>query len=406
MTKETEKRQEETGLVVDRHRCVGCGICASACPFGGISVQNGTAETNGACTLCGTCVELCPVEALSIRRAEQEAEAGYQDIWVFAELAGGERLAPVVRELMGKGRQLADARGCRLAAVLLGGAGSFRETELISLGADLVYLCRDARLAEPLEQPYAQVLSGMVERFRPEVFLFGATSFGRSLAPRLAARLGTGLTADCTELAMGEDGLLRQTRPAFGGNLMATILCPVRRPQMATVRPGVFAPAVPDAGRSGRVREFPLPELPSRVTIRERTELPPVESIAGASVLVVAGRGIGSRKNLALVQEFARRIGAAWGCSRPLVDAGWCEHAHQVGQTGCSVAPRLLISLGVSGAVQHLAGIRRAETVVAVNTDPQAPIFQVSQYGIQGDCVEILREWLRQLDSAVGSGVL
>ena len=397
MTKGTGKQSEENGLLIDRQRCVGCGICASACPFGGISVQNGTAETNAACTLCGTCVELCPAEALSIRREEQKADDGHRDIWVFAELAGEEQLAPVVRELLGKGRQLADARGCRLAAVLLGGAGSFREAELISLGADLVYLCRDASLADPLEQPYAQVLAGMVEQFRPEVFLFGATSFGRSLAPRLAARLGTGLTADCTELAMGEDGLLRQTRPAFGGNLMATILCPARRPQMATVRPGVFAPAPPDPTRSGRVRAFPLPSLSSGIRVREQVQLPPVESIASAPVLVVAGRGIGSRKNLALVQEFARRMGAAWGCSRPLVDAGWCEHAHQVGQTGCSVAPRLLISLGVSGAVQHLAGIRRAETVVAVNTDPQAPIFQVSQYGIQGDCVEILQEWLRQL---------
>ncbi len=389
------------GLVIDRHACVGCGLCASACPFGAITVQRGTAESNESCTLCGACVDVCPVQALSMKRAGQEASEGFQDLWVFAELTE-DGLAPVVRELLGEGRKLADARGCRLAAVLLGGAGAFREAELICLGADLVYYCRDGQLAEPLEEPYAQVLAVMVERYRPEAFLFGATSFGRSLAPRLAARLRTGLTADCTELSVS-DGLLRQTRPAFGGNLMATILCPSRRPQMATVRPGIFAPAIPDPTRSGRVREFPLPELTSRVQVLERVKLPPVESIAGAPVLVVAGRGIGSRKNLALVQEFAHRIGAAWGCSRPLVDAGWCEHAHQVGQTGCTVAPRLLISLGVSGAIQHLAGISRAKTIVAVNTDPKAPIFQVSRYAVTEDCVEVLREWLRQLPQGEGA---
>lgn len=385
-----------TGLVIDRNACVGCGLCASACPFGAILVQKGTAKQNESCTLCGTCVDVCPMQAITMQRAKQEAADGFQDIWVFAEWTE-EGLAPVVRELMGEGRKLADARGCRLAAVLLGGAGTFWEAELIALGADLVYYCRDGQLAEPLEEPYAQVLSGMVEQYQPEVFLFGATSFGRSLAPRLAVRLQTGLTADCTSLAVS-DGLLRQTRPAFGGNLMATILCPSGRPQMATVRPGLFPPAVSDPTRSGRVREVPLPEITSRVQVLERVKLPPVDSIAGAPVLVVAGRGIGSRKNLTLVQEFAHRIGAAWGCSRPLVDAGWCEHSHQVGQTGCTVAPRLLISLGVSGAIQHLAGISRAETIVAVNTDPQAPIFQVSRYGVAEDCVEVLREWLRQLE--------
>lgn len=386
-----------TGLRIDRNQCVGCGICAKTCAFGALEIKEKKAEANDNCALCGMCVDVCPFQAISIEKEEQQADRTYRDVWVFAELTG-DRLAPVVRELLGAGRRLADQKGCRLAAALIGGGNAFREAELISLGADVVYFCRDEKLADKREEPYTAVLKQMVERYRPEIFLFGATAFGRSLAPRLAARLQTGLTADCTGLSVEEEnGLLRQTRPAFGGNLMATILCPARRPQMATVRPGVMPPAQADTGRSGIVREVPLPEFPERIKVIKRVPLPPAKSIADAEILVVAGRGIGSRKNLSLVTEFASLIGAEYGCSRPLVDGGWCEYPHQVGQTGCSVAPKLLISLGVSGAIQHLAGISRAETIVAVNTDPHAPIFSVSRYAVVGDCVEILKEWIRML---------
>lgn len=391
-----------TGLRIDRNQCRGCGICVKTCAFGALEIREKKAEANEGCTLCGMCVDVCPFQALSIEREAGQADSTSRDVWVFAEIIG-DGLASVVRELLGAGRKLADARGCRLAAALIGGANAFREAELISLGADVVYYCRDASLAEKQEEAYTAVLEQMVKLCHPEILLFGATGFGRSLAPRLAARLRTGLTADCTGLSIDkETGLVRQTRPAFGGNLMATILCPVQRPQMATVRPGVLPPAKTDSSRSGIVREIPLPECTGRVQLLKREPLPPVKSIADAEILVVAGRGIGSRKNLALVQEFTSLIGAEYGCSRPLVDGGWCEYPHQVGQTGCSVAPKLLISLGVSGAIQHLAGISRAETIVAVNTDPHAPIFTVSRCAVVGDCVELLKEWIRVLREQPG----
>lgn len=268
-------------------------------------------------------------------------------------------------------------------------------------GADEVLACRDERLRQNDAEVYARLICDLVAERKPEAILYGATAFGRELAPGVAVRLQTGLTADCTVLSMDtETGLLQQTRPAFGGNLMATIVCPRHRPQMATVRPGIFKAPDFDYGRSGTITQVALAEdvKAQRRNLDSRRGVGTAASIANAERLVVVGRGIGSKKNLPLMRRLAEALGAELGCTRPVVEAGWLEYRHQIGQTGVSVSPRLLVSIGVSGAIQHLAGIGGAECIIAINEDPDAPIFGAAQYKVVGDAVEVVEELLAQLE--------
>lgn len=394
------------GLLIDADKCVGCGRCAKACANNGIRFEGEKrarrAVPTGDCVYCGSCVDACPVGAIRIERGESTGTAGlasYSGIWVFCQTDAAGAVAPVAFELLGRARELAASRGCDVSAVLGegGDAPGGNAAQLIAAGADHVLACKDDRLAQNDAECYARLICDLARERKPEIILYGATNFGRELAPGVAVRLQTGLTADCTVLQMDEEtGLLHQTRPAFGGNLMATIMCPSFRPQMATVRPGVFKAPEPDRGRSGTVEEVALAvDARPRVQILERAVPSDEGSIADAERLVVVGRGIGGKKNLKLVREFAAAIGAEIGCTRPVVEAGWLEYRHQVGQTGVSVAPKLLVSLGVSGAIQHLAGISGAERVVAVNEDPDAPILGAAQYSVVGDCVEFMRAYLR-----------
>lgn len=393
----------ETGLTIDEKACRGCGICVRACASHGIEItgerRERKAHVTDGCIMCGMCVDVCPFGAIELIRATEKAQAptAARDVWVFAQQLDG-RIMPVAFELLGKARELADARDERIVALL--GGNREQAAQLIARGADEVVFCPDARMADPNTDVYARWICNLAKRNAPQILLFGATTFGRELAPAVAARLQTGLTADCTILQIdSETGLLHQTRPAFGGNLMATIMCPDRRPQMATVRAGVLPTPEPDPNRSGTLTEAPLADdnLP-RVRIMERQPAADDDSIADAEVLVVVGRGIGSQKNLPLMERLAGLLGAKLGCSRPLVEAGWCEYRRQVGQTGLSVAPKLLVSIGVSGAIQHLAGIGGAQTVIAINSDESAPVFSVSQYSVVGDCMEIVRAWVDQLE--------
>ena len=398
-----------SGLIIDTDACIGCGRCVRACANGGIVVQgerpNRKARATDACVFCGSCVDACPVGVISIERAEATGAvdvAAYHDFWVFCQTSADDAIEPVAFELLAKARELADERGCNLVAVLGQSASAPAENAqaLIVGGADMVLVCADDRLRENDAEVYARLLCDLAAARKPEVILYGATPFGRELAPSVAVRLRTGLTADCTVLNMdAETGLLQQTRPAFGGNLMATIVCPAHRPQMATVRPGVFKAAAADASRAGTVEQVKLdPAVVSRVKIVEHAVPSAEPSIAEAERLVVLGRGIGSKKALPLMKRFAQLIGAEIGCTRPLVEAGWLEYRHQVGQTGVSVAPKLLISVGVSGAIQHLAGIGGAETVIAINEDKDAPIFGAAQYSVVGDCIEVVSELVKQLE--------
>jgi electron transfer flavoprotein alpha subunit len=332
--------------------------------------------------------------------ADREDRRG--GIWVFAEQSG-DRLHPVAFELLGRSRQLAADRKARLTAVLIGSGIAHQATDLIYAGADAVLLCDDASLSGLPEDGCTTLLSDLVRLHQPEIFLFGATAFGRSVAPRVAARVRTGLTADCTRLDIDPGtGLLLQTRPAFGGNLMATIVTDRHRPQMATVRPGVLPAPPADRARRGSIIPVAPPPATGRVVELARVIQQKEPGIADADVIVSAGRGIGSQKNLSLVRDLAEMLGGQYGVSRPLVDMGWADSRHQIGQTGQAVAPKLLIACGISGAIQHLAGLGGARTIVAINTDPEAPIFTVADYRIVGDCVAILQRLIREYHQVRG----
>ncbi len=402
-------------ISVDKELCSGCGVCPDVCSYGAISLVGDTAQVDlDKCTLCGTCAENCPADAITIEREETGSAAEldqWRGVWVFAEFRNGE-YAPVVFELLGKGRELADALGEELCAVAIG-SGSRDQAEVLgNAGADRVLVADSPELEGFSEDVWARILSRLASEQKPEVILAGATSMGRAFLPQVATMLETGLTADCTQLEIrAEDRALLQTRPAFGGNLLATIVCPNHRPQMATVRPNVFrAPSMDfeDSGNSGRqieIDEIELsPEdLKSGVRVVERkVEDLQGPDLANSQVIVTAGRGIGSEDNLKALEQLANCLEGAVGATRAITDAGWISHHHQIGQTGATVAPKLYLGFGVSGAIQHLVGMQGSEIIVAVNKDPDAPIFDVATYGIVGDVHEILQLLLQRICKGAG----
>ena len=324
-------------------------------------------------------------------------------VWILAEQAAG-LVQRVSFELLARGRDLADRRGVPLTAVLLGPAMPQEELDrLIRAGADEALAVESPALMHFLVEPHAACLRWLVREHRPEILLAAATSTGRTLMPYVAALIGTGLTADCTLLEIEpETGHLLQTRPAIGGNILATIKTALQRPQMATVRPHSCPPAAEVPDRRGTVRRVPAPAdcLASRVS---RVGFLPAESERGvqdADVVVAVGKGIRKADNIGLAAALARRLGAAMGASRDVVDRGWLSYPHQVGLSGKTVSPKLYIALGISGAVQHLAGMQTAETIIAVNKDPDAPIFRVADFGIVGDLFDVVPALIERLGEA------
>ncbi len=389
------------GIRIDLDKCVGCGNCLAACPFGLIEIVDEKARINEGCTLCGACREACAYEAIVLETtAETVATSdGHHGIWVFAEQKNG-RLRSVSYELLSKGRELADTLKTELSAVCFGHNLS-EAGDLIACGADRVYLIDDPTLATQPEDIYTGELASLIREHKPEIVLAGATSLGRSFIPRVAATLKTGLTADCTDLEIDtERRLLLQTRPTFGGNIMATIICQARRPQMATVRPRVFKKNAPDKNRKGQIIKVDF----NKEAVTSRTKLVSfIEDITDkvkledADVIVSGGRGLGKAENFQLIEELAKVLGAAVGSSRPPVDDSWISYPHQVGQTGKTVCPKLYVACGISGAVQHLAGMQTSETIVAINADPGAPIFEVATYGIVGDLFKVVPMLIEKL---------
>jgi electron transfer flavoprotein alpha subunit len=291
-------------------------------------------------------------------------------------------------------------------AALIGHPVSKAARSLIEYGADRVYVVDHPSLEGFTDDLYGECLTRLIQTYHPEIVLAGATSIGRSFIPKVATQVGTGLTADCTDLSIDlEKHLLLQTRPAFGGNIMATIICPQKRPQMATVRAKVMKKGEPEPGRPGEIIsvEWDWKEINPKTRLLEIVEeITEKVRLAEADVIVTGGRGLQEEKNFGLIRELADLLDAAVGASRGAVDAGWISYAHQVGQTGKTVAPKLYIAIGVSGAVQHLVGMQSSDTIVAINSDPHAPIFDVASYGIVGDLFEIVPEMIRQLKSKRG----
>jgi len=393
------------GLKIDLDTCTGCGACVSVCPFCALVQrdEDGKVEVNEACTVCGACVEVCPVGSLSIETAEKKADTvdldTFRGVWVFAEQRGG-ALQEVAFELLGEGRVLADQLGVELCAVLLGHEVKESAATLFEHGADKVYLVDHPALKAYTAEPYSEAMSALIRKYKPEVVLAGATSMGRGFIASVAIQVSAGLTADCTELAVDtEKRLLLQTRPAFGGNIMACIICPDHRPQMATVRPKVFKHPVPVAGRTGDLIQESM-ELKDPVVhlIQTVNAMQDEVNVAGAEFIVTGGRGLGGPENFKLLHELAEALGgAAVGASRAAVDAGWISSFHQVGQTGKTVRPKVYIACGVSGQIQHLVGMNSSDTIIAINKDPDAPIFGVADIGIVGDLFQVIPEMIKAL---------
>jgi electron transfer flavoprotein alpha subunit len=323
------------------------------------------------------------------------------EVWVFAEQEDGE-LSDIALELCGKARSLADQVGVKMGAVLPGKSVRSLARQLIAHGADKVYLVEDQRLEHYQTQPYARVICSLVERHKPQVVIYGASVIGRDLAPRVASALKAGLTADCTDLDIADvhdplagvthKNLLLQIRPAFGGNIIATIVNPRRWPQMATVREGVMALMDPDPERNGEVLEEQVEfhEEDFAVKLVERHREPRRVNLKGARTIAAGGGGVGSRQGFRIIHELAAALGGAVGASRAAVDSGHIDKAHQIGQTGTTVRPALYIAVGISGAVQHRAGMEESAKIVAINDDPEAPIFSVAHYGIVGDLHQVI----------------
>jgi electron transfer flavoprotein alpha subunit len=389
------------GIKIDLDKCVGCGSCVPACPFGLLDIVDDKVQLKEGCTLCGACVDACAYEAISIEAAPQATPAGddSRGVWVYAEQHHGV-LKNVAYELLARGRELADILKTELSAVCFGHDVKDIES-LIAHGADKVYYIDSPDLAGNQEDYLTHKLVGMIREYKPEIVIAGATAMGRAFVPRVAAILNTGLTADCTGLDIDtEKRLLLQTRPTFGGNIMATIICPNKRPQMATVRPRVFKKNEPDGFRKGEVIKVDFDK--SGITARTKL-LDFIEDVTekikleDADIIVSGGRGLGKAENFKLIEELAEAVNGAVGSSRAAVDEGWIPYSHQVGQTGKTVCPKLYIACGISGAIQHLAGMQTSDVIVAINDDPNAPIFEVATYGIVGDLFEVIPKLIEKL---------
>ncbi|MBW1681273.1 MAG: electron transfer flavoprotein subunit alpha [Deltaproteobacteria bacterium] len=391
---------------IDEKLCNGCRRCLKACPYNAVEVEEGKARILERCTSCGACLAECPQSAI-FTDIEPRSIPDFSDrkgVWVFAEQEEG-RLMPVSLELLGKASELAAELDEDVSALLLGSRVSGLAPTLLEYGADRVYLAEHRALKVYRTLAYTRVVSELIEELRPGIVLMGATTVGRDLAPRVSRRVGAGLTADCTGLAIDpEERILLQTRPAFGGNVMATIANRYSRPQMATVRPGVMEPRRRQGGK-GRVirRKVSLLEKEIGVKLLERVkEKRKGEALSRARVVVAGGRGVGDRTGFRALERLAAVLGGEVAGTRVAVEEGWIPQDRQVGQTGLTVRPELYVACGISGAIQHRAGMMGSRYVIVVNRDPRAPIFQVADWGIVGDLRDVVPEMTKRLKRVLG----
>ncbi|GBE02264.1 acryloyl-CoA reductase electron transfer subunit beta [bacterium BMS3Bbin06] len=395
-------------IVVDPELCTGCETCIDSCPYDAIVMKDDKAFINEYCQFCRACLSVCPEGA--IKEIEVESDIGApadlsacKGVWVIAEQREG-TIAGVSLELLGAGKKLADNRATELTAVLFGGSRD-QARSLIHRGADRVLHAEDNIFDHFNDEPYIDLLTDLIKDRNPEIVLTGATPIGRSFFPRVAARLRTGLTADCTSLEIDpETGNLIQIRPAFGGNIMAAILCPNHRPQMATVRPRVMKKLDPDTSRNGEIISIDTGGLRSRTKVIKsvKEESGTSVNLQEADIIVSGGRGLGRPEGFRMLEELASLLNGVVGATRAAVDEGWISYSHQVGQTGKTVCPKIYIACGISGAVQHLVGMQSSDIIIAINKNPDAPIFSVANYGIVGDAYEVVPILIKQLKEVKG----
>ncbi|MFC1478996.1 FAD-binding protein [Planctomycetota bacterium] len=394
----------EIQVIIDN--CVGCKKCVSACPFGIIEIAEKKAVIKEGCSFCRACLKECEFDAIVIEGEEEKRtvavdKSEYSGVWVFGEQKGGE-LHSVVRELIGEGRKLADELGEQLGVIVFGHEIDALSKEVLSYGADSVYKVDHPELSHYKCDVYSRLLAKLIQKHKPEIVLCGATSLGRSFIPRVAIEVDTGLTADCTGLHINEDKLLVQTRPAFGGNIMARIICPDNRPQMATVRHKVMEEAIKQDSVKGEIIEesFEGSDLESQISfLEEILEDEGGVSLTEADIIVSGGRGLGGPEHFSLIRELADTLGAAVGSSRAAVDAGWIPYRYQVGQTGQTVKPKIYIACGISGAVQHQVGMRSSDCIIAINNDTNAPIFDIAHYGVVADLFDFIPAFIERINA-------
>ena len=440
-------------VIVDKIKCIGCGACTVECPVEALDLVDGVAVVDPKkCKNLGDCVGICPVDALSLpdlplgSKEERAPEPGaafklneplpesvkdyaadreqktppseaavpadgdvWSGVWVIVEYSYG-KVAPVSWELLGEGRKLADALECGLCAVITGYQVDGVIPSAFAYGAEKVYVIDHPLLQDYRTEPYMEAITSLVVKYRPEIILMGATSMGRDVFPAVATKLQTGLTADCTVLGIDpEKKILQQTRPAFGGNIMATILCRTSRPQMATVRPRVMKMPEKVEGREGEVihEEFNFNESDFRTKV---IEFIPSDArnafLDKAEIIVAVGLGIGTQRNMVIAQELADVLGATLAGTRGAAEAGWITHDQQVGQSGVTVRPKFYISIGISGAIQHLVGMETSDFIIAINNDPEAPILKVANFGIVGDLFQIVPELTAEFKKRLQNGVI
>lgn len=416
-------------IIVLNDKCKGCKLCVKACPFEAIDMVGKLAVINEKCTACNQCIPACKFDAIE-KTEDKDGPvdlSAYKNVWVYAEQRKG-KLLNVALELIGEGRRLSreisdDAKVC---ALLVGNNIENLAKECYEYGADSVYLIEDPLLENYTTDGFTKVIVDAVQEHKPEIVIYGATHIGRDLAPRVAARLNTGLTADCTRLDVkvssyidyavknttldvssldpnSDDKGLKQTRPAFGGNLMATIICPKTRPQMSTVRPGVMQKRERKEGATGELVKIKpvIAKSDIRIDVLDIVKsAKEIVSLTDAEIICSGGRGLGDPSGFELIKKFADKVGGVVGSSRAAVDSGWIDHSHQVGQTGTTVKPKIYFACGISGAIQHLAGMQTSDIIVAINKDPDAPIFEVADYGIVGDLYKVIPQIIEQWDDA------